>query len=179
MRQAQVFVYANGNDNAPTAIELKKPLLKDLFFNQTPAKVIMFCFPPFLTKLTFIHFDLNKKNRAISRSLCLCCKQSKSCSLIIEIKKNSANWSFHYPNSGCSFSICFDETDTLPTCTRKASSFRHKVWIGETVLHTDSERQCHTRPSPGELDREKPSGTGLLSQRCRSFPIFLKTSGTA
>ena len=42
MRQAQVFVYANGNDNAPTTIELKKPLLKDLFFNQTTAKVISF-----------------------------------------------------------------------------------------------------------------------------------------
>ncbi|KAG7011062.1 putative methylesterase 11, chloroplastic, partial [Cucurbita argyrosperma subsp. argyrosperma] len=59
MRQAQVFVYANGNDNAPTTIELKKPLLKDLFFNQTTAKDVALAsvsmrpipFPPVLEKL--------------------------------------------------------------------------------------------------------------------------------
>ncbi|KGN53796.1 putative methylesterase 11, chloroplastic [Cucumis sativus] len=59
MQQAQVFVYSNGNDNPPTAIELKKPLLKDLFFNQTPAKDVALAsvsmrpvpFPPVLEKL--------------------------------------------------------------------------------------------------------------------------------
>ncbi|CAK9324920.1 unnamed protein product [Citrullus colocynthis] len=59
MRQSQVFVYSNGNDNPPTAIELTKPLLKNLFFNQTPAKDVALAsvsmrpvpFPPVLEKL--------------------------------------------------------------------------------------------------------------------------------
>ncbi|XP_062151018.1 putative methylesterase 11, chloroplastic [Alnus glutinosa] len=38
MRQAQVFLYANGNDHPPTAIDLNKSLLRDLLFNQSPAK---------------------------------------------------------------------------------------------------------------------------------------------
>lgn len=40
MRQAQVFLYANGNDHPPTAIDLNKSLLRDLLFNQSPAKVL-------------------------------------------------------------------------------------------------------------------------------------------
>lgn len=39
MRQAQIFLYANGNDHPPTAIDLSKELLKDLLFNQSPVKV--------------------------------------------------------------------------------------------------------------------------------------------
>lgn len=39
MRQAQIFLYANGKDQAPTAIDLDKTLVKDLLFNQSPAKV--------------------------------------------------------------------------------------------------------------------------------------------
>ncbi|KAG7979109.1 hypothetical protein I3843_05G114100 [Carya illinoinensis] len=40
MRQAQIFLYANGKDQAPTAIDLDKTLVKDLLFNQSPAKDI-------------------------------------------------------------------------------------------------------------------------------------------
>lgn len=40
MRRAQIFVYANGNDRPPTAIDLEKSLLKELLFNQSPTKVI-------------------------------------------------------------------------------------------------------------------------------------------
>lgn len=40
MRQAQVFLYANGNDQSPTAIDFDKSLLRDLLFNQSPAKVL-------------------------------------------------------------------------------------------------------------------------------------------
>lgn len=39
MRQAQLFLYANGNDHPPTAIDLDKSLLRDLLFNLSPAKV--------------------------------------------------------------------------------------------------------------------------------------------
>lgn len=39
MRQAQLFLYANGNDHPPTAIDLDKSLLRDLLFNHSPAKV--------------------------------------------------------------------------------------------------------------------------------------------
>uniref|UniRef100_A0A2P2JIB2 AB hydrolase-1 domain-containing protein n=2 Tax=Rhizophora mucronata TaxID=61149 RepID=A0A2P2JIB2_RHIMU len=38
MRQAQLFVYANGNNHPPTAIDLDKSLIRDLLFNQSPAK---------------------------------------------------------------------------------------------------------------------------------------------
>lgn len=38
MRQAQIFLYANGKDQPPTAIELDKSLLRDLLFNQSPDK---------------------------------------------------------------------------------------------------------------------------------------------
>ncbi|KAI3824099.1 hypothetical protein L1987_05548 [Smallanthus sonchifolius] len=60
MRQAQNFLYANGNNQPPTAIDLDKLLLKDLLFNQSPAKdVALACvsmrpipFSPVLEKLS-------------------------------------------------------------------------------------------------------------------------------
>ncbi|PSS33653.1 Methylesterase 11 precursor [Actinidia chinensis var. chinensis] len=60
MRQAQIFRYANGNTHPPTAIELDKSLLRDLLFNQSPAKdVSLACvsmrpipFAPVLEKLS-------------------------------------------------------------------------------------------------------------------------------
>ncbi|KAI3977105.1 hypothetical protein MKX01_002425 [Papaver californicum] len=60
MRQAQVFLYANGNDHPPTAIDLDKSLLKDLLFNQSPAKDVALAsvsmrpipFAPVLEKLS-------------------------------------------------------------------------------------------------------------------------------
>lgn len=39
MRQAQIFLYGNGKDQPPTAIDLEKELVKDFLFNQRPAKV--------------------------------------------------------------------------------------------------------------------------------------------
>ena len=42
MQQAQIFVYANGNNNPPTAIDLNKSLLKELLFNQSPTKVYFY-----------------------------------------------------------------------------------------------------------------------------------------
>ncbi|KAK4792189.1 hypothetical protein SAY86_022624 [Trapa natans] len=38
LRKAQVFLYGNGKDRAPTAIDHNRALLKDLLFNQSPAK---------------------------------------------------------------------------------------------------------------------------------------------
>ncbi|KAK3039828.1 hypothetical protein RJ639_027141 [Escallonia herrerae] len=38
MQQAQIFSYAKGKDHAPTAFSLDKALLRDLLFNQSPAK---------------------------------------------------------------------------------------------------------------------------------------------
>ncbi|XP_039136898.1 putative methylesterase 11, chloroplastic [Dioscorea cayenensis subsp. rotundata] len=60
MRQAQIFLYANGNDHPPTAIDLSKELLKDLLFNQSPVKDIALAsvsmrsipFAPVLEKLS-------------------------------------------------------------------------------------------------------------------------------
>ncbi|KAK4602965.1 hypothetical protein RGQ29_011810 [Quercus rubra] len=60
MRQAQKFLYANGNDHPPTAIDLDKSSLRDLLFNQSPAKDVALAsvsmrpipFAPVLEKLS-------------------------------------------------------------------------------------------------------------------------------
>ncbi|XP_022726149.1 putative methylesterase 11, chloroplastic [Durio zibethinus] len=60
MRQAQIFLYANGNNNPPTAVDLDKTLLRDLFFNQSSAKDVALAsvsmrpipFAPVLEKLS-------------------------------------------------------------------------------------------------------------------------------
>ncbi|THU51180.1 hypothetical protein C4D60_Mb06t28290 [Musa balbisiana] len=60
MQQAQVFVYANGKDHPPTAIDLDRSLLKELLFNQSPAKDVALAlvamrsipFAPVLEKLS-------------------------------------------------------------------------------------------------------------------------------
>ncbi|KAJ8751637.1 hypothetical protein K2173_025793 [Erythroxylum novogranatense] len=38
MRQAQIFLYGKGSGHSPTAIDLDKALIRDLLFNQSPAK---------------------------------------------------------------------------------------------------------------------------------------------
>ncbi|XP_042502688.1 putative methylesterase 11, chloroplastic [Macadamia integrifolia] len=60
MRSAQIFLYANGNDHPPTAVDLDKALLRDLLFNQSPAKDVALAsvslrpipFAPVLEKLS-------------------------------------------------------------------------------------------------------------------------------
>ncbi|KAH9318043.1 hypothetical protein KI387_019812, partial [Taxus chinensis] len=60
LRKAQIFIYANGNANPPTSIELDKKLLKDMLFNHSPAKDVALAsvsmrpipFAPFLEKLS-------------------------------------------------------------------------------------------------------------------------------
>ncbi|XP_038891023.1 putative methylesterase 11, chloroplastic [Benincasa hispida] len=59
MQQAQTFSYTNGNNHPPTAINLEKSLLRDLFFNQSLAKDVALAsvsmrpipFAPILEKL--------------------------------------------------------------------------------------------------------------------------------
>eukprot|EP00252_Welwitschia_mirabilis_P006902 TRINITY_DN1784_c0_g3_i1.p1 TRINITY_DN1784_c0_g3~~TRINITY_DN1784_c0_g3_i1.p1 ORF type:complete len:363 (-),score=93.69 TRINITY_DN1784_c0_g3_i1:476-1564(-) len=38
LKNSQVFIYANGNENPPTGLEFDKRQLKELFFNQSPSK---------------------------------------------------------------------------------------------------------------------------------------------
>ncbi|GJX14523.1 putative methylesterase 11, chloroplastic [Tanacetum coccineum] len=60
MRQAQKFLYVNGNNQPPTAIDLDKSLLKDLLFNQSSTKDVVLAsismrpipFSPILDKLS-------------------------------------------------------------------------------------------------------------------------------
>ncbi|KAL9233725.1 hypothetical protein vseg_008683 [Gypsophila vaccaria] len=60
LQKAQVSLYANGNDHPPTAIDLDRTLVKELLFNQSPAKDIALAsvsmrlvpFAPMLEKLT-------------------------------------------------------------------------------------------------------------------------------
>ncbi|KAF7803090.1 putative methylesterase 11, chloroplastic [Senna tora] len=60
LRRAQIFLYSNGNNQAPTSIDLDKSLLKDLLFNQSPAKDVALAsvsmrpipFAPVLEKLS-------------------------------------------------------------------------------------------------------------------------------
>ncbi|KAK3413481.1 putative methylesterase 11, chloroplastic [Eucalyptus grandis] len=70
MQQTQIFLYANGNDNPPTAIDLDKSLLKDLLFNRSPSKDVALAsvsmrpipFAPVLEKLS-----LSKKYGIVRR----------------------------------------------------------------------------------------------------------------
>ena len=43
LSNAQVLNYADKDSQSPTSIVLNKDYLKDLFFNQTPAKVSSLC----------------------------------------------------------------------------------------------------------------------------------------
>ena len=43
LSNAQVLNYADKDSQSPTSIVLNKDYLKDLFFNQTPAKVSLLC----------------------------------------------------------------------------------------------------------------------------------------
>ncbi|XP_041007739.1 putative methylesterase 11, chloroplastic isoform X1 [Juglans microcarpa x Juglans regia] len=60
MRRAQMFLYTNGNEHPPTSIDLDKSLLRDLLFNQSPAKDVALAsvsmrpvpFAPVLEKLS-------------------------------------------------------------------------------------------------------------------------------
>ncbi|KAM0055415.1 putative alpha/beta hydrolase-1 [Helianthus debilis subsp. tardiflorus] len=71
MRQAQNFLYANGNNQPPTAIDLDKSLLKDLLLNQSPAKdVALACvsmrpipFSPILEKLSLSDSNYGRVRR--------------------------------------------------------------------------------------------------------------------
>lgn len=58
MQQAQIFLYANGNTHPPTAIDFDKSLLRDLLFNQSPAKVftdLLIVFAFFLWTYIYIY----------------------------------------------------------------------------------------------------------------------------
>ncbi|KAI7737199.1 hypothetical protein M8C21_021178, partial [Ambrosia artemisiifolia] len=71
MRQAQNFLYANGNNQPPTAIDLDKSHLKDLLFNQSSAKdVALACvsmrpipFSPVLEKLSLSDSNYGRVRR--------------------------------------------------------------------------------------------------------------------
>ncbi|XVE85731.1 hypothetical protein DITRI_Ditri17bG0114500 [Diplodiscus trichospermus] len=60
MRRTQRFLYAKGNNNPPTAVDLDKTLLRDLFFNQSSSKDVALAsvsirsipFAPVLEKLS-------------------------------------------------------------------------------------------------------------------------------
>ncbi|KAM7506847.1 hypothetical protein LguiA_017300 [Lonicera macranthoides] len=77
MRQAQIFIYANGNNQAPTAIDLDKSLLRDLLFNQSPAKDIALAsvsmrpipFSPVLEKLSLSETNYSSVRRFYIQTL--------------------------------------------------------------------------------------------------------------
>lgn len=53
MPKVQVFLYGNGTSSAPTAVELDRALVRDLFFNVSPAKVRSELHLSFLQLLNF------------------------------------------------------------------------------------------------------------------------------
>ncbi|KAJ6827785.1 putative methylesterase 11, chloroplastic [Iris pallida] len=71
MLPARVFLYAKGEDNSPTAIDLDKSLLKDLLFNQSPVKDIALAsvsmrpipFAPVLEKLSLTESNYGSVRR--------------------------------------------------------------------------------------------------------------------
>ncbi|KAF4368181.1 hypothetical protein F8388_022814 [Cannabis sativa] len=71
MQQAQIFLYANGKDQPPTAIEHNKELVKDLFFNQSPSKDVVLAsvsmrpvpFAPVMEKLSLSEANYGSVSR--------------------------------------------------------------------------------------------------------------------
>ncbi|GAV87397.1 Abhydrolase_6 domain-containing protein [Cephalotus follicularis] len=71
MRQAQIFLYANGNNHPPTAIDLDKSLSRELLFNQTPTKDVALAsvsmrpipFAPILEKLSLSNMKYGSVRR--------------------------------------------------------------------------------------------------------------------
>jgi len=49
LQKAQEFVYSNGKDRPPTAINIDRALLRDLLFNQSPSKVLGLWSTPLLS----------------------------------------------------------------------------------------------------------------------------------
>jgi hypothetical protein len=64
MPKAQKFIYRNGNSSPPTAVELDKSLLRDLFFNASPAKVLQLL-------STLLHFLPAKLQTNAKLKICL------------------------------------------------------------------------------------------------------------
>ena len=110
MRQAQVFLYANGKDQPQTAIDLNKELVRDLFFNQSPAKVCSYMF-----------FTLQVNSSLV---------------LVLLIKFNF----IHFPISGCCISISVNEAYSFWTSYGEALSFYCKLWLCSAILHSNSRR---------------------------------------
>ncbi|XP_041014852.1 putative methylesterase 11, chloroplastic [Juglans microcarpa x Juglans regia] len=87
MRQAQMFMYANGKDQPPTAIDLDKTLVRDLLFNQSPAKDITLAlvsmrpipFPPVMEKLV-----LSDKNYGSVRRFYLVTQEDSAVSVSLQ-----------------------------------------------------------------------------------------------
>ncbi|KAK6913354.1 Alpha/beta hydrolase fold-1 [Dillenia turbinata] len=77
LRQAQILVYANGNNCPPTAIDLDKSLLKDLLFNQSPGKDVALAsvsmrpmpFAPVLEKLSLTDANYGSVRRFYIQTL--------------------------------------------------------------------------------------------------------------
>ncbi|KAI3970788.1 hypothetical protein MKX01_024435 [Papaver californicum] len=94
MPQSQIFIYANGNDHAPTAIELNKSLLKDLLFNQSPTKDVALAsvsmrsipFAPVLEKLS-----LTDKNHGSVRKFYIETTEDNAIPLSLQQSMISAN----------------------------------------------------------------------------------------
>ncbi|KAM7510151.1 hypothetical protein LguiB_009026 [Lonicera macranthoides] len=76
-RQAQIFIYANGNNQAPTVSDLNKSLLRDVLSNQSPAKDIALAsvsmrpipFSPVLEKLSLSKTNYSSVRRFYIQTL--------------------------------------------------------------------------------------------------------------
>lgn len=154
MRQAQIFLYANGNDQPPTAIDLDKSMLKDLLFNQSPAKV---CLSSFLLP----------DNRI------------KTCKWFSIFPNQFGSFLFLLLALGCCIGICFNEANSICPSSWEALTFQFEVRISETVLYRNIRRQRHTHHSPGEHDKRKPPWTGPSVERRWSLAFLLKASSPA
>ncbi|GAB2226732.1 hypothetical protein Droror1_Dr00022552 [Drosera rotundifolia] len=71
MHRTQIFLYANGKDHPPTAVDLDKSLLTDLLFNQSPTKDVALAsvsmrpipFAPVLEKLSLTEENFGRIRR--------------------------------------------------------------------------------------------------------------------
>lgn len=142
MRQAQVFVYANGNDHPPTAIDLNKSSLKELLFNQSPAKVCvnvcLFEAVSITGNLFLVWSYFDQTNASIDSF------QHFSC--VVE---------------GCCLSFSFHEAYSICSSVGETLTHRRELWLSKEILHRNYGGQCHTHFSPAEHVQLQPPGEGF------------------
>lgn len=150
MQQAQVFVYANGKDHPPTAIDLDRSLLKELLFNQSPAKVYYYRCSRLTTHLIFCYLCLPSFTQFLS-----------------------------FGSVGCGIGFGGHEVYSLCSSVGETLTHGQELWFSKEILHRNHRGQCNTHFSTAEPVWCQSTREGFPAERLRSLTLLLKATSTA